>query len=123
MILRTSYYKGADFERDILHYFKEMGYYVIRSAGSKRLCDLIAVPNRGKLISEPLCIQCKKTAKRYEKLPSISGEELMKLRMLEENYKLKVLLAFRFRRGNKWVTEIVTLDEYEEQRKSYKDSK
>ena len=50
----TQYQRGANFEREVKKYLEEMGYYVMRSAGSKGLADLIAL-KKGKT----LLIQCK----------------------------------------------------------------
>jgi len=39
----TSYKKGYQFEREVFRLFQSAGYYVIRSAGSHGLFDLVAV--------------------------------------------------------------------------------
>ncbi len=48
--------KGLDFERKIKKIFEEKGYYVVRSAGSRGVADLVALNKEEKLL-----IACKKT--------------------------------------------------------------
>jgi len=108
----TYYYRrGYVLETDIMKELEKRGYYVIRSAGSHRLCDLIAIPNKNMLDNKPLCIQCKKTTKPNQ-LPKISKKELEMLKKLEKEYNVKVLLGLRYRFKGRWITELVTPDEY-----------
>jgi len=110
--MKTSYYRrGYVLEKDMMEQLEEKGFYVIRSAGSHRLCDLIAIPNKAMMNNKPLCIQCKKTSKPNQ-LPKISRKELEALKMLEKNYNIRVLLALRYRMKGRWITELITVDEY-----------
>jgi len=62
MALASRNYKsGRTFEYRTQNFLRKIGYYVIRSYGSKGLFDLVAVPptTRG-LGSQTLLIQCKK---------------------------------------------------------------
>jgi len=106
--MKVSYYRrGYVLEMDVMKQLEEQGFYVVRSAGSHRLCDLIAAMTNDK----PLCIQCKKTSKPNQ-LPRISRKELEALKRLEKNYNVKVLLALRYRMKGRWITELITIDEY-----------
>ena len=110
--MKVSYYRrGYVLEKDVMKQLEEQGFYVIRSAGSHRLCDLIAIPNKAMINDKPLCIQCKKTSKPNQ-LPRISRKELEALKRLEKNYNVKVLLALRYRMKGRWITELITIDEY-----------
>lgn len=110
--MKVSYYRrGYILEKDVMGQLEEKGFYVIRSAGSHRLCDLIAIPNRRMMNDIPLCIQCKKTSKPNQ-LPRISRKEVEALKRLEKNYNIKVLLALRYRMKGRWITELITVDEY-----------
>lgn len=110
---KISYYrKGYVLENDIYWQFSKKGYYVIRSAGSHRLCDIIAIPNKAMMDDKPICIQCKKTSKPNT-IPRISRKELNALKELEKNYNVKVLLALRYRMKGRWHTDILTIKEYE----------
>jgi len=105
------YKRGYVLEMDILKQLEKQGFYVIRSAGSHRLCDLVAIPNKAMTENKPLCIQCKKTSKPNT-IPRISKKELEALKRLEKNYNVKVLLALRYRMKGRWITELITIDEY-----------
>jgi len=54
----SQYRRGADFENKVKEDFEDAGYYVMRSAGSKGVADLIALdmllPGR-----RPVMVQCK----------------------------------------------------------------
>jgi len=107
----SQYRKGYVLERDILKRLEKQGFYVVRSAGSNRLCDLVAIPNKAMSEDKPLCIQCKKTTKPNQ-LPKIDKSELEALKRLEENYNVRVLLALRYRVRGRWQTRLVTIEEY-----------
>ena len=110
--MATYYYRrGYVLEMDIMKELEKRGYYVVRSAGSHRLCDLIAIPNKNMFDSKPLCIQCKKTSKPNQ-LPKISKKELEMLKKLEKEYNVVVLLGLRYRVRGRWITELVKPDEY-----------
>jgi Holliday junction resolvase len=50
----SGYRRGADLERAAKHYLEDNGYYVIKSAGSKGVADLVAIKP-----GETLYVQCK----------------------------------------------------------------
>jgi len=107
----SKYRVGYALERDIKNRLKRMNYYVIRSAKSETLCDLIAIPLKEGFEKDVLCIQCKNSTVP-NKLPHITQKELSKLSKLEEHYKVKVMLAIRFRFKGRWHTLLVTPAEY-----------
>ena len=53
--MRTNYQRGADFERRVVKDMESKGYAAIRSAGSHKPADVVAM-RRGKTV----CIQCKR---------------------------------------------------------------
>lgn len=61
----TKVNKGIRYEYQIKDLLTDEGYYVIRSAGSHGLFDLIAINVSEKKI---LLIQCKKIAKDFDKI-------------------------------------------------------
>jgi len=87
------------------------GYYTIRSAGSHKLCDVVAFPKTTMPDQRPLCIQCKKTSKP-NKLPRISKKEVEVLKRFEKEYNVKVMLAVRYRLKGRWYTKILTIEEF-----------
>jgi Holliday junction resolvase len=50
----TNYSRGADFERAVKAYLEQEGYFVVRSAGSHGVVDLLALSGAGHL-----AVQCK----------------------------------------------------------------
>lgn len=54
----SQYRRGADFERSLKKYLESLGYFVVRSAGSKGPVDLVAFGHDGIFF-----IQCKLTGK------------------------------------------------------------
>lgn len=112
-----TYRRGYVFELDIVYKLSNLGYYVIRSAGSHRLCDIIAIPSKSMNEELPLCVQCKKTS-IPDQIPKISAKELSELRELEKTHRVKVLLAIRYRMRGRWKTELLTIDEYLNLRKA-----
>jgi len=52
---RTNYSRGRAFEYRIKKYFEELGYFVVRSAGSHSVADLVAM----RVGSRPVLVQCK----------------------------------------------------------------
>jgi len=50
----ANYRRGADLERAAKHYLEDNGYYVIKSAGSKGIADLVGIKP-----GEILYVQCK----------------------------------------------------------------
>ena len=56
----ANYRRGADLERAAKHHLEDNGYYVIKSAGSKGVADLVAIKGlQGIQASETLYVQCK----------------------------------------------------------------
>ena len=53
--MATNYQRGADFERAVVRDFEAHGYAAIRSAGSHKPADVVALR-----VSETLVIQCKR---------------------------------------------------------------
>ncbi len=51
----TAYRRGADFERRVAAHLREEGWVVVRAAGSRGECDLVAL-QAGKI---PRLVQCK----------------------------------------------------------------
>lgn len=60
----TKYQRGADLERRVKALLEGAGYFVVRSAGSHSVADLLALPrNSGPVfppLSEALVVQCKR---------------------------------------------------------------
>ncbi len=51
----TPYLRGADFERRVAAHFRADGYMVVRSAGSRGACDLVAM----RAGETPRLVQCR----------------------------------------------------------------
>lgn len=67
--MATNYQRGANLEYKVRRQFEEAGYYVVRSAGSRGVADLVAVKQ-----GQVFWIQVKKstsTAKEKEKLEEL----------------------------------------------------
>jgi len=97
--------KGIEFERDILGKFAAKGFLVVRSARSKDPCDLIAIPTKKNLDQRPICIQCK----MREIGVYLTKEERKELLKLKEIYSIRVVVAKRYKKGKRWVTEFEEL--------------
>jgi len=84
--MTSAYRKGYQFERQVFHLFMSAGYYVLRSAGSHGIFDLIAIKH-----SIPFGIQCK-----YNN--NISDIE--KQSMIQAYYQFGIipLYVYRFKR-------------------------
>jgi Holliday junction resolvase len=61
--LNRNYVSGARFERRVKEYYENMGYFVVRSAGSHSPVDLVAIKKNG----SALFIQCKTDGKMSPK--------------------------------------------------------
>jgi len=76
-----AYRKGADFERRVRKIIESEGGFVVRSAGSKGVFDLIAIYPDGKIFG----IQCKRSG-------SLSRKEIE--RMLDISSKYPIIPIF-----------------------------
>jgi len=92
-----NYVKGRNFEYRTMYFLRKIGYYVIRSYGSKGLYDLIAVPPRSRgLGSCTLLIQCK-----YKGYVPPSERERLKV---HDKWMGLVLIAYTDKRKLKFRT-------------------
>lgn len=76
-MVNKNYNSGRQFEYRVKKYLEKLGYYVVRSAGSKGQIDIVAIPTEDEitLLPEVLLIQCKHGAKIGKK----EREDLLKL--------------------------------------------
>lgn len=81
--MRTGYSKGADFERKIQKYFEDLGYFVIRAAGSHSPIDLVCMK-----LHDNILVQCRMRG-------NLTKEEEHKLAVLGNWLGCRVLLAYR----------------------------
>ena len=86
----TQYRRGADFERKLKKYLEELGYFVVRSAGSTGQVDLVAIKRRepqkyGEGDVELILIQCK--------LGKVSFKEALALEMLGAELNARAVIA------------------------------
>ena len=67
--MNKQYIKGRDFEYRVKEHYEKEGYFVVRSAGSKGIADLVAIykNNPPKIQLLPLIIQCKNMS--YKRVP------------------------------------------------------
>lgn len=79
----SAYSKGANFERRVRDYLREIGFVVFRSAGSHTPADLIALK-----AGEVMLVQCKLDGK-------ISPAERQSLIFLADELQCRVMLAWR----------------------------
>jgi len=86
-VANQRYIKGRNFENYVADKLRKAGYYVIRSAGSKGVFDLIAIKN-----GVPYGIQCK-----YDGY--INAHELNKL--IETGRKYFICPALAYKDGNR----------------------
>lgn len=105
-----AYRKGYQFEIYVASYLRRNGFYVIRSAGSHGIYDLIAIRN-GKVFG----IQCKTNGRLLRK-------ELTEIVKTAEKHGIIPFLAFRDGRrvkiANLLTSECVTLKQFVESVKS-----
>ena len=87
----SNYSRGANFERRVRDYFEKGGWFVIRSAGSHSLIDLVALKG-----GEVQLIQCKTDG-------VLSSIERAQLQELTRETGCRVYLFSRF--GRKLVSE------------------
>lgn len=89
----SNYSRGANFERRVQKYLEKAGYFVIRSAGSHSLIDLVALKG-----GEVQLIQCKTDG-------ALSVAERQQLQELRKDSGCLVFLVSR--QGKKlWAEEI-----------------
>ncbi|MGC8662338.1 MAG: Holliday junction resolvase Hjc [Candidatus Micrarchaeia archaeon] len=108
------YVKGARGERELLSKFAELGYSVIRSAGSgvnSISPDIIAIKN-----GYGFAFECK----AWESSVAIEKEKFSVLKKWEDNSGLKVFIAWRMN-GKGWF--FVPISMLRETEKSYRISK
>lgn len=87
--MATKYARGRSFEYRVKNYYEKHGWFVIRSAGSKGIADLVAISPGG---SEIHFVQCKLHG-------SISPDERQKLFATASNYGAYPILASAKRSG------------------------
>jgi Holliday junction resolvase len=80
----SNYSRAATHERRVKRQLEAAGYFVVRSAGSKGIADLVALPRGG---GRPLIIQCKSRAVRA------SAAELELLRRTAETFGATAVVA------------------------------
>jgi len=86
--MNKRYIAGRNFEYRVKEHYEKEGYYVVRTAGSKGIADLVAIPNRKDFIEYALLIQCKRIS--YKK---VSKQEVRKLLETASKYKAIPVLA------------------------------
>jgi len=79
----TQYQRGYRFERKAMEELIKKGYFVIRSAGSHGIFDLIAIKHR-----DVRGVQCKLSGR-------ISNDELAKMKEAGERYGILPMLAWK----------------------------
>lgn len=87
--MATKYSRGRAFEYRVKAYYEKHGWFVIRSAGSKGVADLVAIAPEGKYIH---FVQCKLHG-------SISPDERQKLFSIAEKYGAYPILASANKQG------------------------
>jgi len=85
--MNIKYQQGRKFEYRVRDYFIKSGYFVVRSAGSKGLADLIAIPQKNNHLLKPILVQCKSGDGR------INAVELKALKALAYKYDIIPALA------------------------------
>ena len=66
--MNRRYIKGRNFEYRVKEHYEKEGYFVVRSAGSKGIADLVAIyKNNPPKQHLPLIIQCKNMS--YKRVP------------------------------------------------------
>lgn len=93
-----NYISGRRFEYKVIKWLKEQDFYAVRSAGSKGVCDVLAVQ-----YGTPMCIQCK----NREGL--ISKKERLELRKAANKYGFLPIISFPIRIGREVKIKMVML--------------
>ncbi len=91
--------KGADFERRVKSFLEKRGYFVVRSAGSKGVADLVALSKNEKLL-----VTCKK--RNY-----LSGNEINSL--VKKAAEIDGKPIFAYEEGGKIKIKELTLKDSE----------
>ncbi len=103
--MTTNYKRGYNFERRVRLFLEDLGFYVIRSAGSHGVADLVAFQrDSGR---PPLFIQCKRHGQ-------ISKGEKQKLFDTAETVHAWPMLCHRGEKNNLVFTILDTLDDEHE---------
>jgi Holliday junction resolvase len=92
----TRYAVGRRFEWRVRRYYEKLGYFVVRSAGSKGPVDLVALGGY-----RPLIIQCK--VRNPRKQVALLEKEATKLRTLANSIGAKAVWAIR--KGRKMILQ------------------
>lgn len=86
------YARGVAFENQCQHYFEDLGYKVVRSAGSHGPIDLIC----GKKDEGTILVQCRMRG-------NVSKEEVAELREWAKDFNnARVLLAYKVGKGKEF---------------------
>jgi len=104
----ANYRKGYRMEREVVEFFKAKGFYVIRSAGSKKP-DIIAAKNGKRIVAE-----CKYTSKNAV---YIEAEEIENLRRVASHFDAVPVVLVK-KKGCK--LKMVGLEALERTEKGYK---
>ena len=100
--MATKYHRGRRFEYKVKQYYESHGWFVVRSAGSKGIADLVAIKPRAEEIH---LIQCKK----HGYLSKTEREELFNV---ADKYGAVPILAATGNNGRGVVLYYVGLDSY-----------
>jgi len=87
----TNYHRGRNFEYRVKKYLEEKGYFVVRSAGSHGIFDLIAIEKLDYGVSYDnfvYGIQCRVDGK-------VKKEEIEEMKKIYENFGIIPIIAFR----------------------------
>jgi Holliday junction resolvase len=86
------YARGANFERKVKKELETDGWFVVRSAGSKGVADLVAVNQKG----VPMFVQCKLSG-------IITKQEVATLEEFAHKYHARAFIAEKGEKGQpKW---------------------
>ncbi len=96
----SSYKKGYKFEREVVEFLKAKGFYVIRSAGSKKP-DIIAGKKNKIIVAE-----CKYTSKT---LLYIKEEEVKNLKNVAECFNATPVFLIKKKRSGIFVVSVESL--------------
>lgn len=87
VVMATHYDRGRAFEYKVRDHFKALGYFVIRSAGSKGKVDLCAISPAGDMV---FFVQCK-----AGRITSRERQEAAELEELSAWYGARGILAYK----------------------------